>query len=170
MRVASRERGGKLLKPRQSFWITLYIRRVQPTRCNVSQFISVRLCTCFRGVFRPSSGAQNCTYSVRHLSDRYYYLLRAWMGWNFQKDWANSTGDCSDFWSIDQRISKAERGLRVQVIVTQITIVEGREGELDGAWFRNLRCQKMKGIQVGYEVENHEKRVAKLVRQQKLSR
>jgi hypothetical protein len=30
-------------------------------------FISVRRCTCFRRVFRPSSGVQNCTYSVRPL-------------------------------------------------------------------------------------------------------
>ena len=40
-------------------------------------FISVRRSTCFRRFFRPSSGAQNCTYSVRHLSDRYWYLLLA---------------------------------------------------------------------------------------------
>jgi len=33
----------------------------------------------FQTVFlRPSSGAQNCTYSVRHLLDRYCYLLLAW--------------------------------------------------------------------------------------------
>jgi len=32
-------------------------------------FISVRRTTCFRRFFRPSSGAQNYTYSVRHLSD-----------------------------------------------------------------------------------------------------
>jgi len=38
-------------------------------------FIPVRWSTCFRRVFRPSSGAQNCTYSVRHLSDQYCYLL-----------------------------------------------------------------------------------------------
>jgi hypothetical protein len=38
-------------------------------------FISVRRSTCFRRFFRPSSGAQNCTYSVRYLSDRYCYLL-----------------------------------------------------------------------------------------------
>jgi len=31
--------------------------------------ISVRRSTCFKRVFRPSSGAQNCTYSVRYLSD-----------------------------------------------------------------------------------------------------
>ena len=30
-------------------------------------FISVGRSTCFRRVFRPSSGAQNCTYSVRPL-------------------------------------------------------------------------------------------------------
>ena len=29
--------------------------------------ISVRRCTCFGRFFRPSSGAQNCTYSVRYL-------------------------------------------------------------------------------------------------------
>jgi len=43
-------------------------------------FISVRWSTCFRRVFRPSSGAQNCTYSVRYLSDLYCYLLLAWPG------------------------------------------------------------------------------------------
>jgi len=32
-------------------------------------FISVRRSTCFRQFFHPSSGAQNCTYSVRYLSD-----------------------------------------------------------------------------------------------------
>ena len=40
-----------------------------------NSFLSVRRSTCFRRVFRPSSAAQNCTYSVRHLSDRYFYLL-----------------------------------------------------------------------------------------------
>jgi len=40
-------------------------------------FISVRRSTCFRRFFRSSSGAQNCTYSVRYLSDRYCYLLLA---------------------------------------------------------------------------------------------
>jgi len=46
----------------------------------LSLFISVRRSTCFRRFFRPSSGAQNCTYSVRHLSDRYCYLLLVWPG------------------------------------------------------------------------------------------
>jgi len=40
-------------------------------------FISVKRSTCFRRVFRPLSGAQKCTYSVRYLSDRYCYLLLA---------------------------------------------------------------------------------------------
>ena len=40
-------------------------------------FTSVRRSTCFRRFFRPSSGVQNCTYSVRHLSDRYCYLMLA---------------------------------------------------------------------------------------------
>jgi len=56
-----------------------YTRTVQPTRCNVSQFISVRRSTCFRRFFRPSSGAQNCTYSIRYWSDQYCYLLLAWL-------------------------------------------------------------------------------------------
>jgi hypothetical protein len=37
-------------------------------------FISARRSTCFRRFFRPSSGAQNCSYSVRYLSDRYLTL------------------------------------------------------------------------------------------------
>jgi len=39
-----------------------------------NSFISVRRSTCFRRFFRPSSGAQNCTYSVRYLSDKYLTL------------------------------------------------------------------------------------------------
>ena len=34
-------------------------------------FISVRCSIYFRWVFRPSSGAQNCTYGIRYLSDQY---------------------------------------------------------------------------------------------------
>jgi hypothetical protein len=37
-------------------------------------FISVRHATCFRRFFRPSSGAQNCTYRVRYWSDKYLTL------------------------------------------------------------------------------------------------
>ena len=46
-----------------------YIRRVQPTRCNVSRFIYFCISLHVRRFFRPSSGAQNCIYSVRYLSD-----------------------------------------------------------------------------------------------------
>jgi hypothetical protein len=42
--------------------------------------ITLRCSACFRRFFRPPSGAQNCTYSVRYLSDRYCYLLLAWPG------------------------------------------------------------------------------------------
>ena len=45
-------------------------------------FISVRRFTCFRRFFRTSSGDQNCTYSVKYVSDQYCYLLLAWLGWN----------------------------------------------------------------------------------------
>ena len=37
-------------------------------------FISVRRSTCLTQFIRPSSGAQNCTYSVRYLSDQYLTL------------------------------------------------------------------------------------------------
>jgi len=40
-------------------------------------FIYVRRSKCFGRVFCPSSGAQNCTYRVRYLSDQYCYLLLA---------------------------------------------------------------------------------------------
>jgi len=40
-------------------------------------FISVRCSTCFRRFSRPSIGAQNCTESVRYLSEGYCYLLLA---------------------------------------------------------------------------------------------
>jgi hypothetical protein len=39
--------------------------------------ISVTRSTCFRRFFRPPSGAQNCTYSVRYLSEHYSHLLLA---------------------------------------------------------------------------------------------
>ena len=51
-------------------------------------FISVRRSTCFRRVFRPSSGAQNCTYGVRHLSDQYCCLLLAVQSSSRQQYWS----------------------------------------------------------------------------------
>jgi len=43
----------------------------------LSLFTSLRRSMCFRHFFHPSSGAQNRTYSVGHLSDQYCYLLLA---------------------------------------------------------------------------------------------
>ena len=37
-------------------------------------FISLRRSTCFRRLLCPSSGARNCTYSIRYLWDQYCYL------------------------------------------------------------------------------------------------
>ena len=45
-------------------------------------FIYVKRSTCFRRFFRPSSGAQNCTFSVRYMWDHYCYLPLAWLGWD----------------------------------------------------------------------------------------
>ena len=44
-----------------------HVSKLQPTRCNFSLFIYFyRRSTCFRRSFRPSSGAQNCTYSFSY--------------------------------------------------------------------------------------------------------
>jgi len=53
-------------------------------------FIYVRHSTCFRRVFRPSSGARNCTYNVRYLSDRYCYLLLARLATGSSNDLTNA--------------------------------------------------------------------------------
>ena len=51
------------------------IRRVQPTRCEVSPFIYFcKTFYMFQTVFPPSSGAQNCTYSVRYVSVQHLTL------------------------------------------------------------------------------------------------
>jgi len=52
-------------------------------------FISVRFSTCFRRFFLPSSEAQNCTYSVRYLSEQYCYLPLAWPSLH---TWASDDG------------------------------------------------------------------------------
>ena len=49
-------------------------------------FISVRRSICYIRFFCPSSGAQNCTYSVRYLSDQYWYLLLAWPSVSYWSD------------------------------------------------------------------------------------
>jgi len=50
---------------------------VKPIRCtSVSNLFSLeRCCTCFGQSFHPSSGVLDCTYSNRHLSNRYCCLL-----------------------------------------------------------------------------------------------
>jgi len=54
-----------------------YISKLQPTRCNVSWFIYFNRCSkCFRRFPRPSSGAQNCTYSFRYCQP---IQVLAWM-------------------------------------------------------------------------------------------
>ena len=45
-------------------------------------FILVKSPTCFERSFRPSPGAQNCTYGNRHMSNNCCYLLLVGMKWN----------------------------------------------------------------------------------------
>jgi len=56
-------------------WITkIFAEYSQKDATFLNLFISVRRSTCFRRFFRPSTAAQNCTYSVRYLSDKYLKL------------------------------------------------------------------------------------------------
>ena len=58
----------------ESYKYTIFAAYNQQDATFHNLFISVRCSTCFRRVFRPSSGAQNWTYSVRYLSDQYLTL------------------------------------------------------------------------------------------------
>jgi hypothetical protein len=52
-----------------------YISIVKPTRCTIFQFTEYHS-ACFGLSFRPSSGVQDCTYSIRYMSHRFVdYLL-----------------------------------------------------------------------------------------------
>jgi len=44
-------------------------------------FILVKNSACFGQSFRPSSGAQDCTYSNRHMSNKCCYLLLEGTRW-----------------------------------------------------------------------------------------
>ena len=65
-------------------YIYIYITEVRFKMCipiNIQQdatshslFISVHCSTCFGWYLHPSSGAQNCIYSIWYLSNRYCYL------------------------------------------------------------------------------------------------
>jgi len=44
----------------------IFIEYNQKDATFLNLFISVRRCACFRQFFCPSSGAQNCTHSVRY--------------------------------------------------------------------------------------------------------
>jgi len=69
-------------KSKLSNYYTFYLTLICPYIANVfveynqqdatflNLFISVRRSACLRQFFCPSSGAQNCTYSVRYLSDQ----------------------------------------------------------------------------------------------------
>jgi len=53
-----------------------YISIVKPTRCTIFEFIEYHS-TCFLRSFRPSSGVQDCTYSVKYMSYRFIDCLLA---------------------------------------------------------------------------------------------
>jgi len=50
--------------------INIFVEYNQQDAKFLNLFILVIRSTCIRWFFRPSSGAQNCTYSVRYLSDQ----------------------------------------------------------------------------------------------------
>ena len=51
-------------------------------RYTVYLFISVKCSTCFRRFLRPSSGAENCIYSIGYFVKIYCYLSLSWKRWN----------------------------------------------------------------------------------------
>ena len=58
-----------------------FLRRIQPTRCDVSQFIYFcKTLYMFQTGFPSIIRSSNRTYSVRYLSNQYCYLLLAWPG------------------------------------------------------------------------------------------
>ena len=69
-----------LFKPHTVLSITMYhitfISIVKPTRCTIFEFIEYHS-TCFGRSFRPSSGVQDWTYSVRYMSYRLVDCLPA---------------------------------------------------------------------------------------------
>jgi len=52
------------------YWASIFAAYNQQDATFHNLFISVTRSICFRRVFRPLSAAQNCTYSVRYLSDQ----------------------------------------------------------------------------------------------------
>jgi len=51
-----------------------YISIVKPTRCIIFEFIGYHS-ACFGRSFRLSSWVQDCTYSIRYMSNRFCWLL-----------------------------------------------------------------------------------------------
>ena len=58
-----------------------YISIVKPTRCTIFEFTEYHS-ACFGWSFRPSSGVQDCTHSIRYMSYRLVDCLLAGTGWN----------------------------------------------------------------------------------------
>jgi hypothetical protein len=62
----------------------------------LDQFISVICSTCFRRFLRPSSGAQNCTYSVRYCqTNTAACCYRGWDGITFHLIHGSSKWKCA---------------------------------------------------------------------------
>jgi hypothetical protein len=58
-----------------------YVSTVKPTRCKIFEFTEHHS-TCFGRSLRPSSGVQDCTYSIRYMSNRLAGCLLAGTRWN----------------------------------------------------------------------------------------
>ena len=67
-------------------------------------FISVRRSMCFRRFFHPSSGAQNCTYSIRYWSDQYLTLyVQFWApddGWKNRLKHVERLTEINKLWNV----------------------------------------------------------------------
>ena len=67
------------------FFDSIFSEYNQKDATFLNLFTSVKRSTCFGRVFRPSTRAQNCTYSVRYLSDQ--YLTRYVQFWAPDDGW-----------------------------------------------------------------------------------
>ena len=67
-------------------WILCFISIVKPTRCAIFEFIEY-YSVCFGWSFRSSSGVQDCTHTIRYMSNSLVDCLLAGTRWNCSSIW-----------------------------------------------------------------------------------
>jgi hypothetical protein len=106
-------------------------------------FISVRRPTCFRQFFRPSSWAQNCTYSVGYWSDKYLTLyVQFWAPDDGRKNRMKHVGHLTEInkscWPYPANILAMHGPMNVKFIVLRDLISAGVWLQI---WYRRRPTQ-----------------------------